>query len=460
MSKQRIRSFLDANRPEMLAQLCQFVGIPSVSGDRENVQKALAFALDLGAAMGFHTESLLDGQVGVIEVGSGSEVLGILAHVDVVDPGERSAWRTEPFEPVIRGDAVFGRGTLDDKGPIIAALYAMKAAAAAGRPFQKKVRLILGTQEEVDWTDMRAYTAAYPPPDYGFSPDGEFPVCNIEKGSLDIDLVFPLPTAEPEGDGLWLTAIEAGTANNIVPGICTADLRERRNGSTSCRSLRATGKAVHSCQPEKGENAIFLMAEQLEQLPLCENRLLQLVFLLREKFSDLYGAPLGLYSETEYFNGEFVHRNVFSPTVLSTAPGELRVHINSRFGYGTDPHRLAAGLTALAEGLGGRRENLSVLPAVYVSSSSPFLQAFGEAYEEMTGLPNRFTLAYGGSYAKAMSNIVSWGPIFPGEEDTCHEENEYIAIKSLMGNAAVFASAIDKIVFSEKSFRPPSSAAR
>ena len=294
MVEKQMKSWLEENRGRMLDDLCRFVEIPSVSADRENVGRALKFILELGTSMGFRAEALLDGQVGLIEAGDGDEVLGILAHVDVVDAGDLSAWRTDPFQPVIRDGSLYGRGTLDDKGAIIASLYAMKAAAEHGGPFRKKVRLILGTQEEVDWTDMRAYVKQYPLPDYGFTPDGEFPICNIEKGGVDADLVFPIgdaegcaekaartsgrtaevasaaagtdrsdPARERPGCRLRLVSVNAGTAQNIVPGSCTAVLEETGTGIR--RELRAVGKAVHSCQPEKGENAIFLMARKLRK---------------------------------------------------------------------------------------------------------------------------------------------------------------------------------------------------
>jgi len=93
------------------------------------------------------------------------------------------------------------------------------------------------------------------------------------------------------------------------------------------------------------------------------------------------------------------------------------------------------------------------LPAVFVSRESPFLQFLADAYEDVTGLQNAYTLAYGGSYAKAMPNVVSWGPLFPGEEDTCHEVNEYISIDSLMCSTAIFAQAIAGIALTVESLK-------
>ena len=178
--KDKLFAFLEANEENMIADLKEFVRIPSISTDLEQVRRALDYALSLGERMGFSSRAVLDGQVGVIETGAGPETLGILSHVDVVPPGDLEAWDSPPFEPVIRDGAIWGRGTLDDKGAIIASLYAMKAVADLGQPWRKKVQLILGTQEEVDWTDMRAYVKSFPLPDYGFTPTANTPVQHRE----------------------------------------------------------------------------------------------------------------------------------------------------------------------------------------------------------------------------------------------------------------------------------------
>lgn len=458
-----LTQYLNDRQADMIQDVCDFVRIPSVSHDREKVREALDHILNLAKGFGFHTKSCLDGQVGVIETGEGDEVLGILSHVDVVGPGNMDQWKTDPFDPVVKDGKIFGRGTLDDKGPAIASLYAMRAVCELGLPLKKRIQLILGTQEEVEWTDMEAYVKQYPLPDYGFTPDGEFPMCNIEKGGLDLKLVFPLEAGNPAGklssgshdlpDGRYLTRIEAGTASNVVPGACKAQITEYRSGKAEQTVIECRGKAVHSCQPEKGENAIFIMAEQLKSLELNENRLYSLLRMIQERLGDVYGGGLGLCSESEYYNGEFVHRNVFSPTLLKTENGALELSVNARFPYGANVNEIIDCFQEITGEFGGEIVHTGILPAVYVSKEKPFIKAFVDAYDQVSGRKNEFVLAYGGSYAKAMPNIVSWGPIFPGDEDTCHEENEYISISCLMDNAKIFAAAVSSIVLSADSYK-------
>lgn len=442
-----LQTYIENHKEEMLQDLAGFVAIPSVSSDLEKVTEALDFALNLGQKMGFRTENCLDGQVGVIEMGEGDETLGILAHVDVVPAGDPADWDSDPFAMTIKDDKIFGRGTIDDKGMIIASLYAMKGVMESGLPLHKKVQLILGTQEEVEWTDMAAYVTAYPLPDYGFSPDGEFPICNIEKGVADCKMDFYIgDDIEKEGDQLRVEEIHCGIAANSVPGRATATLS---NGEI----IVAEGKAVHACQPEEGDNAIFRLCEKLQQSDIAKTPLMTLLEAVTASFRDMYGEAIGMYSESEYYEGEFVHRNVFTPTLFHTEGDTATLNINLRFPYGVEEQALLDAMTKFAEEHGGHITLWDFLPAVFVSRERPFLQYLADAYEDVTGLQNEYTLAYGGSYAKAMPNVVSWGPLFPGEADPCHEVNEYLFIKSLMDSTKIFAQAIAGIALTESSLK-------
>lgn len=440
--------YIDENREAMLGDLSDLIAIDSESGNKEKVAEALEYVLALGKKMGFEAKSCLDGQVGVIEMGEGEETLGILVHVDVVPAGDRDDWNSDPFKAEIRNGRIYGRGTLDDKGMVIASLYAMKAAKELGVPMKKRVQLIMGTQEEVEWTDMDAYVKAFPLPDYGFSPDGEYPICNIEKGNGDAGMVFELEDKPEElkPTELYLSAVRCGTAKNAVPSKATAVLSDGR-------TVTAVGKGVHSCQPERGENALFVLCRELKKAGVGENKLMKLLETFTDSFEDVYGSKIGLYSESEYYQGEFVHRNAFSPTIFNAENGRAEVNVNIRFPFGESEERLRTKLKEFAEKNGGQLSDFDAMPAVFVSKERPFLQVLAEAYEAVTRLENEFTLAYGGSYAKAMPNVVSWGPIFLGEEDTCHENNEYIGIDSMMNSARIFAYSIAGIVFNDKSLK-------
>ena len=442
-----LTEYLDNHKEQMIKDLGDFVAIPSVSEDLPEVNKALDYILNLGEKMGLTSINCLDGQVGVIEMGDGDETLGILTHVDVVDPGDMDVWETDPYKLTLIDDKLFGRGTIDDKGMVMASLYAMKAVKELGLPLKKKVQLIMGTQEEVDWTDMNNYVKEYPLPDYGFTPDGEYPICNIEKGCLDLDFEFDITEEFYCSDGKrYLKELNIGTASNVVSGKATAILSDDS-------AVTASGKSVHSCQPELGNNAIFMLDKKLSDMGLESNRLLDVIHTITESFEDVYGEKLGLKSESEYYMGEYVHVNCFAPTIVKTKDGKLKVHINVRYPYGASCKEITDTIEKLFGEHGGKLVKCESLPAVFVRKDAPFLSKLAEAYESVTSLENRFTLAYGGSYAKAMPNIVSWGPLFEGEEDTCHCENEYIFVDSLMASAKIFAQSIASIALSDESFK-------
>lgn len=454
MTSEEIMNYIDEKKKDILNDLNGFIAIPSISDNEEEVKNALIYAVELGKKLGFRTKTVCNNQIGILEIGEGDETLGILVHVDVVPPGKEENWDIPPFEMRVKDKKIYGRGTMDDKGPIVVCLYAMKSLIDSGELMHKKVQMIIGTQEEVSWTDMDSYRkAGYPLPDYGFTPDGEFPLCNIEKGILDADMIFDL-AEDFKKTGWYLKDIDAGIMINAIPGEAKALLNYYKSGRVmESKELKSKGKAVHSSQPEKGDNALFSLLKVVEKEDLIENQMLRILNMLNDKFGSFFGKELGLYSDSDWYNGEFVHRNAFSVNLFKVNEGKIKIHINCRFAYGTEPQEIEDALRRVAEEYGGELFNVESLPAVYISKERPFIKEFAAAYEIASERKNEFVLAYGGSYAKAMPNIVSWGPIFPGEEDKCHEDNEYINCESLMTSGKIFAIALHKIVMSQRHFK-------
>ncbi len=433
--------FFEKNRDKILRDLDGLIAIPSESHDLPKVREALHYVLDLAKDMGMRSSSLLDDQIGIVETGQGDETCAILVHVDVVSTEGQDEWETDPFKMTEKDGRLYGRGTLDDKGMVIASLYAMKALMESGITLHKTIRMIIGTQEEIEWTDINEYVKHYPMPDYGFTPDGEYPLCNIEKGVMDCVMKFTCPGKEG-----GIKTIKCGTASNIVPGKAEAVLQDGDK-------ILSRGKAIHSCQPELGDNALFRLRDDLKEKADPEDPAMKLLVNICEAFSDPFGSGVGLYSDGEYYQSEFVHRNAMAPTVFRYDGETAELNVNVRFPYGESAEHIEEQLRKFAENNGGTVTACDSMPAVFVSKDKPFIGACIRAYEKVTGLKSEFALAYGGSYAKAMPNIVSWGPIFVGEEDTCHEPNEYIAVSSLLKNGVIFSYALEEIAGSTQSFR-------
>ena len=290
MDYAKLDALIEARRDEFLKDLGRWLSIPSVKGaaeegapfGREN-RRMLDLALEDARGYGFDTR-MFDGYAGDISMGNGEKTLGILCHLDVVPGGD--GWTVEPFALTQKDGNLIGRGVLDDKGPALAALYAMRCVRDAGVELKDTVRLILGCDEETGMTDMAYYNAHTASPDYGFSPDAEYPVINIEKGGLSV--LLSKNTGGEEGAEIPVYELYAGERPNVVPGLARAvvgckdvsALRERLELIAAARGfeldlrdlgdgraeIAATGKSAHASTPHLGKNAAGMLLIALSEL--------------------------------------------------------------------------------------------------------------------------------------------------------------------------------------------------
>ena len=281
---QDLRVQAEALEPRLMRSIAEQISFPSIEGPAEPgapfgrpVAQALDHILNLGREMGFHTQNH-DGYVGLIEWGEG-ELLGILSHVDVVPPGDAEAWTSAPFTLTERDGFLQGRGIADDKGPLLSCLYGMYALKELGFVPGKRIRLIIGTNEETGWGCIKYYKEHLDAPAYSFSPDGMYTVVNREKGILSAD--FSKTICEKT------TVIQAGEAGNLVPANASAwlpiALEEAEQAiaaypapegiSLTAESseagvrLRCKGRNAPSHSPAKGASAIVGL---LQVISRCE----------------------------------------------------------------------------------------------------------------------------------------------------------------------------------------------
>lgn len=267
---------------ELLKSLQELLAIESVARrDQEKpfgngVAQALDYTLSLCQCMGFHTKNA-DGLYGYAEIGEGAEIIGCLGHLDVVPAGD--GWHYPPYAGTIDGGRLYGRGTIDDKGPTLIALFAAhdvaQAYERAGKPMPRRIRFIFGqTEESGPWDDMAAHVAHEEPVRFGFTPDADFPAIYCEKGILRLHLTMPLT-------GSGILDAKGGTVVNMVPDACTV--------TTAAGTYQAAGKCAHGSTPWRGENAID---RAMEQLP-AESGPFAAAY--RALFgSDVYGKKLGI----------------------------------------------------------------------------------------------------------------------------------------------------------------------
>lgn len=241
--------------------------------------------MDLGKSYGFNTRNL-NGQVGLIEYGTGEESMGILVHCDVVPAG--NGWDTDPFELTRIEGKLFGRGTIDDKGPALACLHGMKQLRDSGFEPNRKIQMIIGTDEETLWRGIDQFVKNEKLPELGFTPDGNFPLIHAEKGILDFDLLYDFDNMQIT-KGVKLKSLTGGMSRNSVADQCRVEFQANtdhqeiiynkiRNklmdtpitikveNDEDGMSIVLTGKYCHAMHPEKGINAINYCMLLLEEI--------------------------------------------------------------------------------------------------------------------------------------------------------------------------------------------------
>lgn len=321
--------------------------------------KALQAFLNMAKRDGFKTTNL-DNLAGFVEYGEGDETVAILAHVDVMPAGE--GWSTEPFTLTEKDGNLYGRGTSDDKGPALACYYGLKILKEQGIKLNKKVRFILGTDEESNWTGMTHYFKTQPEPTMGFSPDAEFPLINGEKGNA----TFTLTTQGSNGGQYKLNSFTAGLRENMVPrdahavvetddnealvsdftafldeAPVTGDVNIDKDGV----HFHLIGKAAHGMEPKNGINAGTYLASFLKTLDFGGDARAFLELLGGDLHDDSRVHKLGL-AFTDKIMGELT-MNVGVMVFDAGKPG--KIVLNFRYPKGMTADDLQTKLTQVAD---------------------------------------------------------------------------------------------------------------
>lgn len=401
---------------QILKDLNTLISYPSRSEDVKCCKEALKYVLGLAENFGLETKIGRHGDVGIAELGEGEKTVGILVHVDVVSEGNVSLWKHEPFKLSEEEGMLYGRGIVDDKGPVIACLYALKEIKEKNLPLKKKIRMIIGTAEEVEWTDMEHYKEEFAFPDYGFTPDGNFPIYNRENGYMDIELKFR--EAFPDGIG----GFAGGGATNSVPSHAEYKVGEEVK--------RFEGKGAHSSTPELGINAINLLCREVAQYGFNFAKLINTYFPDGEYASRLnYVRRDGRPNEEKDLT--------IVPTVLRQEGDEIVINLNARQAFEIPAESIIAALHDKQTEYGYTVSEAETQEAVYVDENQPWMQRMKKVNADY-GMGDECLLASGSSYAKSMPDIVSWGPVFPEEPDCAHMENERQSTSSFLKTVEIY----------------------
>lgn len=456
---------LEELEEELVRDLCGLIRIPSVKGEPEehapfggSVGAAFQYMLNLGKREDFFTENI-DDYGGHIDFGprDAEETMGVLCHLDVVPAG--SGWDRDPFGGEVHDGVVWGRGTLDDKGPVMSAFYAMKALKDCGYEPAKRIRMILGLDEETGSTGMEKYKEKVSMPDFAIVPDGDFPLVHGEMGIMIFDLVKKF--RQPKEGGLILAALTGGTAANMVPDRASAEviptedsgpIRElaeeygRKTGHVievreQGRSLELSCRGVssHGAHPEKGINAISILMDFLAELPFSSPEVLELLeFYQKHLAPDLHGEALGCG-----LSDEISGKLILNVGMIRLNQEEARLTLNIRCPISYCDQDVYAAMAPVLEAYGLQTENTIYEKPVYFSLEEPLVQTLLSIYRRHTGDGQSQPMVIGGgTYAREMEHAIAFGALYPGDPDLMHQKNECVGIRRLIQTAKIYADAM------------------
>ncbi|MBU8879789.1 dipeptidase PepV [Bacillus sp. FJAT-29790] len=424
----------------------------------KGIKDALDFMLQLGEADGF-TAKNVGNLAGHLEFGKGEEIVGILCHVDVVPEGD--GWSSDPFGAEIRDGKIFARGAIDDKGPTMAAYYAMKIVKELELPLNKRVRMIIGTDEESNWRCVDHYFKHEEMPAMGFAPDADFPIIYAEKGISDFDLVQMTNSHNEEEDPqVKVISFQSGRRYNMVPDFAKASLVVQLEPTEIIQKyadflkqheltgkyymdngeliLEAEGISAHGMEPNNGKNAGLYMANFLSLLKIDSKASQYFQFVTRYFSEDSRGKKLGI-AFSDDITGDLTI-NVGKLSYSKEIGG--RLGLNVRYPVTNNMDETKQSLEKLLMDEFFAIENFSDSKPHHVDEGDFLIQTLKKVYEQQTGEKAELLSIGGGTYARSLSSGVAFGALFPGREDIAHQKDEYMYIEDLLRATAIYAQAI------------------
>lgn len=472
MYKEKIDAYIDSKKDEMLNDLADLIRIDSQKGEAregmpfgEGPARVLAEAEELMKRHGMITTNY-DNYVVTADLSEAQKGLDILAHLDVV-PVTDDWTVTQPFEMKVVDGKIYGRGTADDKGPAIAALYAMRAIKDLGIPMQKSVRLILGSDEECGSGDLAYYFSKEAEAPYTFTPDAEFPVINIEKGRFAPELFAEF------SDKLTLPGVlslKSGDKVNVVPqraraliaGVEEEVLKKAAqelmailpvtftvteadaahpDGCGMVFAVEARGQAAHASTPEEGKNALTAMLRYLTMLPLAPSDGQRALAALNKLFpyEDTCGKTIGVFCEEEQSGALTL---CFS--MLDYTPDRLSAAFDARLPIGCNEENTKQPIVQALAAWGIRLEGGMTGPHC-VPGDSEFVKILLESYERYTGIKGEPLAIGGGTYVHGLERGVAFGCGSFDVDNHMHGDDEFMEVSTLLMSAKIFADVILKV---------------
>ena len=469
-SDEQVSAWVDAHRAEIVETTQAILRIPSVEGTPTpeapfglETRQALDYALSVTAGYGLTTKSL-DGYAAHAEwaapgVAPDAPIVGVLAHVDVVPAGD--GWTHPPFGAEIDGGKIYARGAIDDKGPAMAALWATLALKECSVPLTRRLRLILGADEESGFECVKHYFAREEMPETGFTPDAMFPIVYAEKGIANAVLTRPAP---PEGQRIHIVRLSGGQRPNMVPDSAEAILESvtpwaamvaRLNAvvgvSTeeldSGKQLRvvAQGVSAHGSTPNQGVNAVAVLCDALLLLDHQEDQV-AVIQQIHRWAEDTTGAALGIAGQDEVAGP--LTSNLGIASLENGSKSRSSLTFNIRYPVTWNSETLRACLESGIADSGWTLDSLTDQAPIYVPLDDPLAATLLAVYREETGDQTAPMTMGGGTYARAMKKGIAFGPAFPdadANDGGPHEKDECWPVEHLIRATKIYAKALARL---------------
>ncbi len=451
MNREALIQWIEDHTEEMVRDFQALLRAPSVRSEDQSpgapfgrgVREALDATLAMGERFGLNPRDF-DGYACDMTIGDGAEMVASLSHIDVVPPG--NDWSYPPFGAEIHDGFIYARGATDNKGATLASIYAIRALKELGVPLARRVRLIIGCDEESRWECMRYYMEKETErPVWGVSPDAGWPFIYGEKGIANLYLE---KTIEPT-DGVRVVWARGGERHNMVPDRAEALLNTPLQPNTSIEGVEwqpdpagwrvvARGKSAHGSHPESGINAVTRLLRAIELLNLPDDE--QWLQTVREWSESLDGAALGIAHADEASGALTSNLGVFDYDGK-----RVQCVFNIRYPVTWSLDALQERLQPTLERTGFVLSNVRHTPPVYIPPDTPFLQAILQVYQEETGdYGTQPATMGGGTYARTMPNLVAIGAAFEGDGEA-HQANERISIESLKKLTRCYARIFERL---------------
>lgn len=461
MNEMTIARFLERYRAEFLEDMEHLIRIPSVSKQDENGEypfgkecaRVLDTALTKGKELGFETENHDYYCGSILMPGTGTGEIGMFAHLDVVPEGD--GWLHDPYDPYIKDGWLYGRGSADNKGAAVTALYAMRYLKENGIRLRHRVRLFLGCSEENGMKDIEYYLSHFSAPDFSFTPDASFSVCYSEKGILEGDFEIPLPTG--------IVSFTSGVASNSVSANACAlienpsqELPEVDSGRwpeiSVCQDgnrlkIEAAGRSAHAAFPEGSVNAGAVLAAFLCESGLIDKEATAALSFPAECFKQHYGEGLGIECD-----GGNLGKLTAICGMIRTENKRLKLNINIRYPAQVHSEEMIEKITEKAAEYGWLVKAMRDDPPSYIDPEEPVIKALNDICQKQLSASFEPYCMGGGTYARKLPKAVAFGPGIRGQKKPepeghggGHQPDECVKLEILENALAIYIEALQKI---------------